>query len=419
MRDQTQLNGSCLYSLAKTSLVCLLLGICLNTQAIARPVVTELQLTTGPGSAEPNLSKGYNGTIVLSWLEPQDEITLLRYSRLEADGWSQPQTAARGDRWFVNWADIPSVLAVSESLWAAHWLSKRPGGSYAYDVALSLSSDGGKSWGPAITPHRDNTATEHGFVSLYPAPDGVGLIWLDGRNTAAAGNDHQHSAEQGGMTLRHAVAGANGTLSEETELDDLVCDCCQTSVALARQGPVAVYRNRSEEEIRDIYITRSINGQWQASQAVSDDGWKISGCPVNGPAVAAQGDTVIVAWFTMADDIPRVRFARSEDGGQTFATAIDIDDDTPSGRVDVALLNNGNAAISWLDEGENGNGSIRVKLLHANGSVIDEQYIATTELSRPAGFPQLQSDGDTVIVAWTDINQGSSQIKSVRILARY
>lgn len=419
MRDQTQLNSSRFYSLAKTLLVYLLFGICLNSQAIAQPVVTELQLTTGPGSAEPNLSKGYNGTIVLSWLEPQDETTLLRYSRLSANGWSQPQTVASGNRWFVNWADIPSVLAVSESLWAAHWLSKRPGGSYAYDVALSLSSDGGKSWGPAITPHRDNTATEHGFASLYPAPDGVGLIWLDGRNTAAAGNDHQHSEEQGGMTLRHAVASANGTLSEETELDDLVCDCCQTSVAMARQGPVAVYRNRSEKEIRDIYITRSINGQWQASQPVSDDDWKISGCPVNGPAVAAQGDTVIVAWFTMADDIPRVRFARSEDGGQTFATAIDIDDDAPSGRVDVALMNNGNAAISWLDEGKNGKGSIRVKLLHANGSVVDEQSIATTELSRPAGFPQLQSDGDTVIVAWTDITQGSSQIKSVRILARY
>jgi hypothetical protein len=393
----------------------LLLGICLSSQAVAQPVITQLQLTTGPGSAEPNLSKGYNGTVVLSWMEPQGELTLLRYSRLKADGWSQPQTVASGEHWFVNWADIPSVLAVSESLWAAHWLSKRPGGSYAYDIALALSSDGGKNWSSAITPHRDNTATEHGFVSLYPAPNGVGLIWLDGRNTDAAGSDHQHNEEQGGMTLRHAVASASGTLTEETELDDLVCDCCQTSVAMAGKGPVAVYRNRSEEEIRDIYITRSINGQWQAGRPVSADGWKISGCPVNGPAVAAQGDTVVVAWFTMADDIPRVRFARSADGGLTFATVIDIDDDGPSGRVDVALLNNGNAAISWLDEDENGMGAIRLRLLQPDGSVVTEHSIAATELSRPAGFPQMQSDGDTLIVAWTDTSEGSSRIKSVRI----
>lgn len=377
----------------------------------------KLPLASGPGSAEPNLSKGYNGTVVLSWMEPKDDNTQLLYAQLGAEGWGEPQRVAESANWFVNWADFPSVLPVSETLWAAHWLRKRPGGSYAYDVALSLSSDGGKTWGDAITPHRDNTATEHGFVSLFPSSDGVGLIWLDGRNTSEAGGAHEHSEEHGsgGMTLRHALVSADGTISEEAELDDLVCDCCQTSVAIAREGPIAVYRNRTEEEIRDIYISRSINGKWQAGHPVSNDGWKISGCPVNGPAVAAQGDAVAVAWFTMAEDIPRVRFARSSDGGQTFTTAIDIDDDEPSGRVDLVLLENGNAAISWLDEGENGKGAIRVQLIHPDGSILAVHTIAATELSRPAGFPQLQADGNSLIVAWTDSSGEASRVKSMRI----
>jgi len=394
-------------------------SLLITGSAAARPGAdfTDLPVVSGSGSAEPNLSKGPGGTIVLSWLEPKGESTRLLYSQLGVDGWGEPHTVSEGDSWFVNWADFPSVLPVSETLWAAHWLRKRPGGSYAYDVALSLSSDGGETWGDAITPHRDNTATEHGFVSLFPSSDGVGLIWLDGRNTSEAGGDHEHSEEHGsgGMTLRHALVSADGTISEEAELDDLVCDCCQTSVALAKEGPVVVYRNRTEEEIRDIYISRFINGKWQAGHPVNKDGWKISGCPVNGPAVAAQGDAVAVAWFTMAEDIPRVRFARSSDGGQTFTTAIDIDDVAPSGRVDLVLLENGNAAISWLDEGENGQGAIRVQLMHPNGSILAVHTIATTELNRPAGFPQLQSDGNSLIVAWTDSSEEASRVKSMRI----
>ena len=401
----------------KSLLTCLLVALCLNNQASAQSNMEELVLAAGTGSAEPRLSKGPQGTIVLSWQEPKGEQTQLRYSRLENTGWTEPQIVAQGDSWFVNWADFPSVMPVSQNLWAAHWLSKRPGGVYAYDVALALSTDEGKTWGNLITPHRDNTATEHGFVSLYPAANGVGMVWLDGRNTTAAGSDHAHSEEPGsdGMTLRHAVVTADGVISEEAELDALVCDCCQTSVAIASEGPVAVYRNRNEEEIRDIYITRYIKGKWQPGQPVSNDGWKITGCPVNGPAVAAQGDIVIVAWFTMADDIPRVRFARSKDGGQTFNEAIDIDDDGPSGRVDLVLLDNGDAAISWLDEGNNGAGAIRVQLIHPDGSMSVVSTIATTELSRPAGFPQLLSDGNSLIVAWTDSRKKVSRVKSMRI----
>ncbi len=410
-------NGSSLYSFTKPLLVCLLLGISLHSQADAQPVLTALKLAAGPGSAEPNLTKSPSGTIVLSWLEPKGENTALLYSQLGVEGWGQTHLVAESADWFVNWADLPSVLAISDSLWAAHWLNKRPGGIYAYDVALSLSSDGGKTWGDAITPHSDNTATEHGFVSLYPEADGLGLIWLDGRNTTADANSHDHHDEHGtgGMTLRHALVAVDGTISEELELDQLVCDCCQTSVAIAREGPVAIYRNRSEKDIRDIYITRSMNGKWQPGHAVSNDGWKIGGCPVNGPAVAAQGDRVAVAWFTMADEIPRVRFAMSLDGGETFNAAIDIDNDAPSGRVDLALLDNGLAAISWLDEGENGKGAIRVQLMQADGSIVAAHTIATTELTRPAGFPQLQSAGNTLIVAWTDSSKKASQVKSMRI----
>jgi hypothetical protein len=389
------------------------------------PDFIELPVSASEGSAEPNLAKGPDGTIVLSWLEPSGEKSRLRFSILEDSGWSAASTVAEGDHWFVNWADFPSVAPVSESLWAAHWLSKKPGGPYSYDVSVSISRDGGMNWSEAITPHRDNTATEHGFVSLFPWQEGVGLVWLDGRNSAGAEMGHAHSAKQNehgesepagtGMTLRSAVITAGGEIKSETEMDPLVCDCCQTDVAITRQGPVAVYRNRDESEIRDIYIARAVDGIWQAGHAVHQDGWKVSGCPVNGPAIAAAADTVVVAWFTMAGDIPRVRFARSENGGRSFSQALNIAEQTPGGRVDVALLDNGNAAISWLDEAADGGDVLRIRIIHPDGSYGPEQNITGMASGRPSGFPQMVSDGNTLVAAWTVMQGEAPTIRTARL----
>jgi hypothetical protein len=377
-------------------------------------VVTPMSVDAGPGSAEPRLSSGADGTIVLSWLEPGKDATLLRYSRFGASGWDPPVTVARGGDWFVNWADFPSVVPISGGLWAAHWLRQQPDSFYAYDVVIALSQDGGTTWGEPIVPHRDATATEHGFVSLFPWQGGVGAAWLDGRNTHVE-SSHEDHGEAGGMTLRSAVISVDGQIEMEAEMDGLVCDCCQTDVALAREGPVAVYRNRTEQEIRDIYVARSAGGLWQEGKPVADDHWEIAGCPVNGPAIAASGDEVAVAWFTMAGEVPRVRFARSTDGARSFAPALDLASGTPEGRVDVVFLEDRRIAVSWLDRGEGQQGEIKVRVMSPDGTPAQLYVIAETEVTRPAGFPQLAADGDSLIVAWTDAAGEETRVQTARI----
>lgn len=411
------------------ALIALLLA---SPLAADNPMVTPLPVPAVTGSMSPNLSTGHAGTIVLSWQEPGDAIrqgqqggeTRLQFSRLEPAGWSTPRTVASSSSWFVNWADFPSVVAVSDTLWAAHWLQKRPGGTYSYDVSVALSTNQGRSWQPAITPHRDGTPTEHGFVSLYPADGELGLVWLDGRNTLAAstgesngqGHDAGHSsALGGGMTLRHARIAADGRISAEAELDGLVCDCCQTRVALTNQGPVAIYRNRTGDEIRDIYLTRFVNGAWQPGRAVHDDGWRISACPVNGPALATHGDTVAVAWFTLAGDVARVRLARSSDGGESFGAAVEIAETTPLGRVDVVLLDDGHAVVSWLDQDATGVGSLKLRAVTATGETYPPFTLAGMESGRPGGFPQMAAAGPDLILAWTASDAGASRITAARV----
>ena len=377
--------------------------------------IVDIDTPTGPISAQPHLSSTDDGRVVLSWLDHEDDLVSLRFATLGESDWQATVTVARGSDWFVNWADFPSVVPIEDELWAAHWLVKREGGTYAYDVAISLSHDEGASWSAPVTPHSDNTRTEHGFVSLFTSESGVGAIWLDGRNMAedAGHSDGTHS-EGGAMTLRSAVITATGVLAKEVEVDGRVCDCCQTDAITGPGGPIIVYRDRSENEIRDIYSAR-FDTQWQSPQLIASDGWEIAGCPVNGPAVDAIGKDVVVAWFTAADNTAIVRFARSRDGGKSFETPVEIDRDDNVGRVDVVLMPDGSGYVSWLRNANEKTALISLRSVSASGKTGPVQTIGKTGTSRAAGFPQLIRSGDGLVAAWTDTLSESHRIRTVRI----
>ncbi len=375
------------------------------------PKTAELETPAGDGSKVPHLSVAGDGAVIMSWLEPSASGVTLKWSALDVDGWQEALTVAQGDDWFVNWADFPSVTPITESFWAAHWLAKKPGGTYAYDVAASLSRDGGQTWGEPFVVHEDDSPTEHGFVTLFPWEEQLGALWLDGRNTKP-GESHDHGHHSGGMTLRSARFDESGMASQRTELDALVCDCCQTDVAVTASGPIAVYRNRSKNEIRDIHISRYADGSWSADQPVADDGWEIAGCPVNGPAIDAEGRQVSVTWFTAAQNDLRIRLARSADEGETFEAPIDIDSGQPVGRVDVIQHDSGATIVSWIRALEDGSGELVVRVATQDGALEPIWPVARLSSGRISGFPQMVASGGQIVFAWTDVENGVSRIRS-------
>ena len=70
----------------------------------------------------------------------------------------------------------------------------------------------------------------------------TGLVWLDGRKMV---NEVTDDPVASGMTLRAAFVDENQNVEQEQLVDELICDCCQTDIAVASSGPVAVYRDRS------------------------------------------------------------------------------------------------------------------------------------------------------------------------------
>ncbi len=369
-----------------------------------------ISLPAGTNVIGPRFATGVDGTIVLSWMQREENGAKLRFSTLELGKWQKPVDVVTDVNMFVNWADLPSVTPLGDEHWVAHWLSKSAEATYAYDVLLARSSDKGQSWGDPVRPHSDGTPTEHGFVSIYGKGDAAALLWLDGRKMV---NEATNNPVDNSMTLRSALLGPQGAVSNEQLVDDIVCDCCQTDVAVSSDGPIAVYRDRTVDEIRDIYVSRFTDGQWQAGAPIADDGWKIAGCPVNGPAIDAQGDIVAIAWFSAANDKPVVRSAISTNGGRTFKRPVEIASRRSSGRVGVAIVDRSSVAVSWVESDKRGTNAINIRALTSGGLLGPVHTVGRTGL--PHVFPQLARSDDKLILAWSDEISDATEIVSIKV----
>ncbi|HVH13228.1 MAG TPA: sialidase family protein [Longimicrobium sp.] len=371
-----------------------------DVPAAALTPIQPLATPAATGSGEPNLVVGPDGRVYLSWIEPAaDSAHALRFSVLEGDAWSAPRTIASGRDWFVNWADFPALAVLPGGRMAAHWLQKSGAGTYAYDVRVSVSPDGGVTWTPGIVPHTDGTASEHGFVSMWPVRgDSVGLVWLDGRKFGASGDEHAAANE---MTLRYTTVGADGRAAPDREIDGRVCDCCQTGMTMTADGPLVVYRDRTADEVRDIYVTRLVNGTWTAGRPVHADGWVMPACPVNGPQADAMGRRVAVAWFTGADSTSAVKVAFSTDAGATFESPTRVDGGNPEGRVDVEMLPDGGAVVSWMERTGQGEAEVRIRRVEPGGRMGEPVTVAASSSARSTGFPRMVRAGDDLVFAWT------------------
>lgn len=392
-----------------TAALCLLQGLSDASQQTGWPLaITPVETPAAVESAQPQLHASSRG-VLLSWIERQGPQASLRFAERTPSGWTAPRTVASGSNWFVNWADVPSVIRLDDGTLVGHWLQKSGAGTYAYDVRLSRSTDDGKTWSPAFTPHHDGTQTEHGFATLFQMPSaGLGVVWLDGRNMK--GGSHDGHGE-GSMTLRFGSFGKDWTQTADTELDARVCECCPTTVAMTSEGPIVAYRDRGPTEVRDIYVTRLENGRWSEPRAVHADGWTVAACPVNGPALSARSRALAIAWFNARDDKPRAYAAFSSDAGRTFGAPIRLDDAASLGRVDIELLADGSAIAAYMEFAD-GRAEFRIRRIQPDGTRSEPLTVAGIANNRSSGYPRMAVGKDELILAWTERVGTASRVRT-------
>ena len=374
----------------------LVLGGCfLAASALAQDGITPLETPAPDGSGMYSLYAAPEGATFLSWLEPAGDGHALRFSELQrpgsgeditVDAWGDPRLIAEGSGWFANWADHPNIALVGENRLAAHYLVRNPAaaGHYGYGLKIVYSMDRGVTWREVFAEGLDNVESYSGFVSFTPEPGGFSAAYL----TPPPG-----SKDPADMTLRLARFHEQGYLLGNQRLDPDVCSCCPTAMASSDDGPMVVYRDRvrnpPEDDIRDISITRKARGVWEPERSVHPDDWGLNACPVNGPAIAASGDAVAVAWFTMASGEPEVRFAFSQNAGEGFGMPLRLDGGNARGYTAVALLDDGSAAAAWLEAPNARRGEIRIRRIWPDGLLGPSVRVAEGPPGREAGVLQL------------------------------
>lgn len=383
--------------------VCLAALACSRPPAPVRPLtVVPMPLPVGDVALSPQLTVVADHAVV-SWIENETRTSVLKFAERTAGGWTAPCTVASGDNWFSNFADVPSVVRLADGTLAAEWLEITDDANDGYDLRLSFSKDGGTTWSPPLSPHHDGTKAQHGFASLFQMPGaGLGVVWLDGRAVTAASD---------AMTLRAAIFNTAGSQQAETLLDDRVCDCCPTSVAVSSDGPVVAYRDRTGGEIRDIAVSRFVNGAWTPGRRVHDDNWHIAACPINGPAIAASGRNIAVAWMTANGDDGHAFVAFSSDAGNTFGPPIRLDNAASTGRVGVAFVDDRTAVASWIEYAD-GQSRLQLRRVDAGGERGAPVNVVGVSSERTSGYPRMVKHGNELILAWTDTRDGGSTVRT-------
>ena len=367
--------------------------------------IERVESPAGPASAQPQLTSSARG-IVLSWLENAGSDTRLRFAERTPTGWSEARTIASGSDFFANYADLPSVRRTASGEVVAHWLRRNSPQTSGYDVMIAHSTDDGRTWSAPFSPHHDGTKTQHGFASFFERPGAAepfGVVWLDGRLTTPSTNPDDDAV--GEMTLRSARFDAAWQERAEQPIDLRVCDCCPTAAAATANGVVVAYRDRTADEIRDIAVARFAGGAWSEPTIVHHDGWKIDGCPVNGPGVAANGRDVAVAWFSAPHDEGHAFVAFSRDEGRTFGAPVRVDEAGALGRVDVADASDGSVVVSWIELADR-KAAFKVRRVTREGGRSPSVTVADVAGNRNTAYPRIAVHDRDIVFAWTGTGDG-------------
>ena len=284
------------------------------------------------------------------------------------------------------------------------------------DIKVMNSSDGGANWNKPLKLHTDNTKTEHGFVSTINYNNDFLSTYLDGRQNELAKHDKGVKPQ---MTLRSTSYNVDGEILMDKLIDDRVCDCCQTDLGITKSNiPITVYRDRSENETRDIYYSFFKDSNWSIPAVVNNDKWIISGCPVNGPAISTFKNSSSVVWYTEEEGESKLKIAFSENIINGFDDPILINANDPLGRVDIEMISETSSLISYMDIVDE---KAYIKVQKINSITGNNKFIIIEEISntRASGFPKINIiDNDKTIITWTDA-QNKYNVKTMLLNNSY
>ncbi len=360
------------------------------------PPITSVDLPAPAGARTvgSSFTTGPDGTIWLTWVEaaeknlsapkpaagehhhgavaPASEPNTLRFATYDAAAkkWSAAGLIASRTDIPLSSADFPQLVIDGRGTLTAVWADGHGG------ALMTSSSDRGATWSTPTPWAKEGIEVEKfSFVRL--ADGRVLAAWLDGRSRKGPATKAQP---------QQLYARILGDASSDVLVDPSVCDCCQTTLtAFPDGGALLAYRGRTEDEVRDIRTARFRGKEWDDPRPLNNDDWRIAACPINGPRLASAGGRVAVAWYTGADNDPRVLASYSPDAGTRFLLPLRLDRGKPVGHVDTLILRDGAILATWLET----DGSLWLRRITPDFSADEPVALAPAGTISPKANPRL------------------------------
>ncbi len=361
-------------------------------------------------AAEPGLAAASDGTAYIVWIEhganKQADVLV---ARLDREGLTtaspvrvNPQAGeAKGWR-----GDPPTIAVAPDKTVYVGWTARDKG--HATTLYLSASRDAGRSFEAPVKVNDDAKPASHGMHSLAVAADNrVYVAWLDERNVAPQ-PEHLPGANQ--KTMQHAepnsevffARSADGgrTFSANQRLAGEACPCCKTALVVGPSNRVyASWRQVLPGDFRHIAVASSPDGgqTFAQPQVISDDNWKITGCPVSGPALAVARDGALRAvWYTAGESgSAGLYWTESRDGGRTFSARKLLAVGQVRGNPSLLLDDKNNLLAVWESDEEK-----EPRILSAHLNADGAATTGSTPLADKAELPAIASGGEQLFVGY-------------------
>lgn len=301
------------------------------------------------------------GLLTLTLVACQGSDPSLSHSEANAEelpvSWQAPQTVATGNAevgpWRMNESEFhyidDATVELHQDRTALAWVDNEN-----QDVLLQVYDDNGQ----ALFEQPSNVSRSGDTFSWLPVvrmadQQNIYVLWQEivfsggshGGEIFFARSDNGGQSFSDPINLSDTTAGAGkGRLTEEQ------WDNGSLDLLLGRNGELFVAWTEYEG---GLYLRRSDDAGQSFSEAVRVN--PESSLPARAPTMALTPDhTLYLAWAVGEDSAANIHFARSEDGGQTFATAQEVL--SSQGHADTPALAADNEGRVHLLYGERSNG---------------------------------------------------------------
>ena len=335
------------------------------------------------------------------WVVALNEERKLFVQRTGGDGrhWSNPRVLDTGQDAIAAEGENRPKLRFGPQGWAVISYTQPLSKPYSGEIRMLRSTDGGQSFSPPFTVHRDRQVITHRFESVaFDATGALHTLWIDKRDLEAARRKNE-APYAGAAVYRNVSTDGGQTFGPDIKVADHSCECCRIALVNdANGGLAAMWRHVFDGNVRDHAFTRIAPGGAQSAPIVraTVDDWRIDACPHHGPALtAARGGGHHAVWYGIRNGEPAVRYVRLDSSGKPGSPVRPIPDPGAE-HADVCAAGS-HLAIVWRSfDGERTR--YNAWLSRDDGRSFEQRSLGASDVE--ADYPVLVRRADDVVALW-------------------